>query len=688
GYLRASKGITPAEWTFEGHFKNDPCMPGTLMFEGCLQAVGFYLAGLGYTLRKDGWRFEVAPDLAYALRCRGQVIPTSKMLITEIFVEEVHDGPIPTVYADFLCTVDGLKAFHARRVAVRLIPDYPLTSRPEVLDGYVEPKPVAVVDGFPFGYHSLISCAWGRPSDAFGPMYRVFDQGRHCARLPGPPYHFMSRITRIDGPIGGMKVGTAIDLEYDIPSDAWYFDENSTPVMPFAVLLEAALQPCGWIACYIGSALTTDQDLYFRNLDGSGTLHKELLPTSGTLITRATLTNISRSGGMIIVGFDVRCLLDGESVYDLKTVFGFFPTKALANQVGMPPTDAERATLEAPSDVLVDLQPRPARYFAGPLVLPSQMLLMIDRVDGWWPDGGKKGLGRVRGRKDVEASEWFFKAHFFSDPVQPGSLGIEAMIQAVQWAAIELHLHEGMAAPRFEGLALDVAMSWKYRGQVVPRNQVVTVDMEIVEIRREANGVLVLADGFLWVDGLRIYGATGMGIRIVDAPNPRRKPPVAYDTRTGTPLLTGPTSSEERVTADGWVGDHAPTWTRPALPAMSMVHRLLVAAEASDGRRPTGLTDVTIHRWVVVDPAIRLRTQIEGHSAKLLVHNDARNRWDVAASGTVHFDPLELPPSEPVNAQRAEPDPYAAGRLFHGPALRFLTELSAGERSASGTIDP
>ncbi len=679
GYLRAQKTITPAEWTFEGHFKNDPCMPGTLMFEGCLQAVGFFMTGLGYALKKDGWRFEVAPDLPYALRCRGQVIPTSRELVTEIFVEEVHDGPIPTVYADFLCTVDGLKAFHARRVAVRLVPDWPLSSRPEILSDYREPKPVAVVDGFPFGYASLIACAWGRPSEAFGPMYTVFDQGRHCARLPGPPYHFMSRITRIDGPIGGMKVGTAIDLEYDIPERAWYFDENSNPVMPFAVLLEAALQPCGWIACYIGSALTTEKDLYFRNLDGTGTLHRELLPTSGTLVTRAKLNNLSRSGGMIIVGFDVQCLLDGESVYDLKTVFGFFPTQALATQVGIVPSDAEKTALEADCDVLVDLQPRPPRYFGCPLSLPSPMLLMIDRIDGWWPAGGKKGLGKVRARKDVEASEWFFKAHFFTDPVQPGSLGIEAMIQAVQWAAIELGLDAGMVDPRFEGLALEQPMSWKYRGQVLPRNKVVTAEMDIVEIRRDAKGVLVVTDGWLWVDGLRIYGATGMGIRIVDAKNPRLHPPLSYDTITG---LARAAPAEERVRSDGWVRDHAPTWTLPALPAMSMVQRLLTAVPG----KASGLTDVTVYRWIVVHPEARLRTEVAGDQVKLFLGTG--DRWDVAATGTVHFEPLEFPAAEPVIAERPMPDPYAAGSLFHGPALRYLTALFEGDRCAAGTIDP
>jgi 3-hydroxymyristoyl/3-hydroxydecanoyl-(acyl carrier protein) dehydratase len=131
GYLRATQHIRPSDWFFDGHFKDDPCMAGTLMFEACLAAAGFYLAALGYTLDRDGWHFEPVSDIPYALRCRGQVTPSSTKLVCEVFVEEVHDGPWPTVYADFLGTIDTLRAFHARRVGVQLRP------------GAAEPIPVA-----------------------------------------------------------------------------------------------------------------------------------------------------------------------------------------------------------------------------------------------------------------------------------------------------------------------------------------------------------------------------------------------------------------------------------------------------------------------------------------------------------------------------------------------------------------
>jgi 3-oxoacyl-(acyl-carrier-protein) synthase/3-hydroxymyristoyl/3-hydroxydecanoyl-(acyl carrier protein) dehydratase/1-acyl-sn-glycerol-3-phosphate acyltransferase len=488
GYLKAATAIHPDDWFFQGHFKNDPCMPGTLMFEGCLQAMSFYLAALGYTLQRDGWRFEPVPEVPYKLQCRGQVLPTSKELICELFVEEVHDGPHPTLYADLLGTVDGLKAFHARHVGLRLVPDWPLRVAPSK-----ETALCRAPDGFPFDYNSLLACAWGKPSKAFGPMYERFDGTRRVARLPGPPYHFMSRVTRIEGELGVCKPGAEIEIEYDVPHDAWYGSS-----VPFCVLLEAVLQPCGWLASYVGSALVSENDLSFRNLDGTGTVFAEV-PAGATLRTVTKLKSVSRSAGMVLENFQVRCFIGDKPIYQLETGFGFFPKAALENQVGLAVTDEQRAQLTQPSDFLADLVASPEPR------LPGEMLLMIDRVTAFDPRGGKAGLGFLRAEKDVDAADWFFKAHFFQDPVQPGSLGMEAMLQLLRFFLIR----SGVQG-RFEIAA--VPTTWKYRGQVVPENRLISVTMEIAQ--RNADGAI--ADASLWVDGKRIYEAKGLAVRVVD----------------------------------------------------------------------------------------------------------------------------------------------------------------------------
>lgn len=519
GYVRAELDIHPDHWFFEGHFKNDPCMPGTLMFDACLQAMAIYVAACGYTLRRDGWRFQPVPEQRYALQCRGQVTPASRRLVTEVFIEERLAGPHPTIYADLLCTVDGLKAFHARRIGLELVPDWPLDRSDAATEIAVrDDVPAPVVDGFAFDHHSLMACALGRPSEAFGPMYRRFDGAARVARLPAPPYHFISRIAEVAGEIGVMRAGARVVAEYDIPQLVWYLDQNGGARMPFAVLLEAVLQPCGWLSSYVGSALTSDSELCFRNLDGEGTVLAELTGGAGTLRTEVTLTAVSASAGMIIEKFDVHCTLNNEPVYHLQTVFGFFPPAALAAQAGLPIIEAHRELLARTSNVDFDLGADTSPFFAaGDLRLAGPMLRMIDRIEGIWPNAGAAGLGQIRAIKQVRADEWFFKAHFFQDPVQPGSLGLEAMLQCLQAFVLHQLDQTTTTALRFETLALDQAHSWKYRGQVLPHHHQVHTTLEITERTEDARGILFVARASLWADGLRIYEASGLSLRVVAA---------------------------------------------------------------------------------------------------------------------------------------------------------------------------
>ncbi|MFH9821317.1 beta-ketoacyl synthase N-terminal-like domain-containing protein [Streptomyces sp. NPDC017230] len=534
GYLRAETPVARDDWFFDGHFKNDPCMPGTLMLQGCVQAMAFYLAAMGFTLDRDGWRFEPVDGVPGTAECRGQVTPNSRRIVYEVFVRGVSAGPVPTLYADVLGTVDGCRAFRGRQVGLRLVPDWPLTHWRELgpparqtsgtpvpvaslggLVGHREPTAVAVVDGFAFDYASLLACAWGRPSEAFGPAYERFDGIRRAARLPGPPYHFMSRVVAVEGALNGMREGSGVTAEYDVPDRAWFFEQNDGGTMPFAVLMEIALQPCGWLATYVGSARASQVDLRFRNLDGRGTVTGEVTPATRTVRTHAELTSVSRGGDMLIESFTVRCVADGECVFELSTVFGFFPHTAFEQQAGLPVQADERARLTAPCDHTVDLTTRPGPFFDGPARLPGPMLLMLDRITAYWPDAGEAGLGRLRAEKDVDPGEWFFKAHFFQDPVQPGSLGIEAMCRLLQYYMIERGLTDGIPSPRFEPVMLGREVTWKYRGQITPETRLIRVDMEILDVGEDARGRWATADATLWSDDTCVYRVQGLGMRVV-----------------------------------------------------------------------------------------------------------------------------------------------------------------------------
>jgi 3-hydroxymyristoyl/3-hydroxydecanoyl-(acyl carrier protein) dehydratase len=355
-----------------------------------------------------------------------------------------------------------------------------------------------------FDHSRILAFAVGKPSDAFGDRYRIFDSERVIARLPGPPYQFLDRITRIEGcEPWVMKAGGTATAEYDVPPGAWYFAAERAPVMPFAVLLEVALQPCGWLAAYVGSALASDTDLSFRNLGGKATLFEPVGPDAGTLVTTVKMTRVSQSGGMIIQHYDMAVrTADGRPVYEGDTDFGFFTKAALSQQVGL----REVKIYEPTADEIA----RGERFaYPSGAPFPDVELRMVDAIDLFVPDGGPYGQGFIRGTKEVDPSEWFFKAHFYQDPVCPGSLGLESFVQLLKVVAAR----RWGAAPGtlWEATAPGHKHEWVYRGQVVPANRRVTVQAEVRKIDPLAR--VVTADGLLLVDGRAIYQMKDFSLR-------------------------------------------------------------------------------------------------------------------------------------------------------------------------------
>ncbi|MCP4809003.1 MAG: 3-hydroxyacyl-[acyl-carrier-protein] dehydratase FabA [Proteobacteria bacterium] len=662
GYLRAIDDITPEDWFFDGHFKNDPCMPGTLMFEGCLQAMALMMASMGFTVDRDGWRFEPIPEEKYLMRCRGQVTPTSRQLIYEVFIDEVVAGPIPMLFADLLCTVIGedgtpLKAFHCRRMGLQLSPGWPMDSKPAIVDSKSVQAAICTYEGqeHRLDHDALVACAWGRPSRAFGPMYAKFDSHRKVPRLPGPPYHFCTRVLDVQGPMGVPKKGAEVLMAYEVPNDAWYFTENGNATMPYAVLLEAALQPCGWLASYVGCTLAAPHDLFFRNLDGTGTQHREVFKDEGTLVTTAKLTGVSLAGGMTIVNFVVEtCTESGELVFDMKTVFGFFPAEALAAQAGIPAGDKPFNSIATRDGEGTPVPIRDER-------LPGSYLTNIGPVR-------KIAEDVYAASQPVDPESWYFRAHFCQDPVQPGSLGIEAMLQLLQVAMLDKGLDAGLTDTRFEPVALAEPLTWKYRGQVLPHNKRNHCTLQIEEVRQEDGAVLAIATASLWVDDMRIYEAKGVGMRLV-----------------GTPAEAPVHTTELDPTVDTWIGDHCPTYTVPALPMMYLVDRLVEAAEAqAEGQTVVGLRDVKVLRWAVVNGPTTLTAKVtrESRGVKVVLHDNegpvCEGRVRLSWAHSQGAEALRTLSGDP------EPNPYASGALFHGPEFQFLTQLvMTGEGSSS-----
>ena len=323
------------------------------------------------------------------------------------------------------------------------------------------------------------------------------------ARLPRAPYQFLDRITEIRGcEAFKMVAGGEVTAEYDVPPNEWYFAANRQGDMPFAVLLEIALQPCGWLSAYLGSALTSSDDLSYRNLGGTGTQFAPVRPGVGTLTTRIKNTRLSSSAGMIIQWFDFEVSAGAQKIYRGDTYFGFFPKAALEKQEGI-----KGAQLYQPS--AAELARAKSLPYPTHAPFADTMMRMVDEMPVFIADGGPQRLGFIRGTKRVVADEWFFQAHFYQDPVVPGSLGLESFLQLLKFAAVKRWGHA--ATLRWEAVAMNAKHEWVYRGQVIPRDSLVTVEAGITAVDDEQ--LMLTADGFLSVDGRVIYGMKNFVVR-------------------------------------------------------------------------------------------------------------------------------------------------------------------------------
>ena len=495
GFIQAEADIHPDDWFLTCHFVDDMVMPGTLMYECCLHTFRVFLMRMGWVGEADTVVCEPLPGVQAQLRCRGQVLRDTKLVTYEVHPDAFGFDPSPWATATAIMYADGKPIVEIRGMSIRMSGLTHEGLRALWGGGQsIVPEPA-------YDYNRIFAYADGLPSVAFGEPYRVFDEERFLARLPRPPYLFLSRVLSATGEPFVMKAGNKSVAEYDVPPDAWYFEEERSGLMPYCVLVEIALQLCGWSSAYIGSALSSDTQLHYRNLGGDMVQHANVTPDAGTLTIRTEVTGVSHSGGMVIQHFTLSVHQGEQPVLTGTTYFGFFAPQALAEQIGI--RDAKRWAPGAGDSTLATNYPDAAPF-------PGTMVRMMDRIDHWEPEGGPNGLGFIRGLKTVDPNEWFFHAHFRDDPVWPGSLGLEAMLQLLKADAARVWGADDKS--RFVAMPPGTKHGWSYRGQVIQSVKEVTVECAITA--RDDERRIVTGEGYLLADGRPIYHMKDFAVQV------------------------------------------------------------------------------------------------------------------------------------------------------------------------------
>ena len=530
GSIRAEADIHPDDWFLTCHFKDDMVMPGTLMYECCAHTLRIFIQRIGWVTDKPGVCYEPIEGVESVLKCRGPVTPKTSQVIYEVDIKKLGYAPEPYVIADANMYADGQHIVRFKDLSIKITG----ITRTEIESFWKEKSNTTSKIQQPKFHHPqpeifdrnhIVEFATGKPSKAFGARYKPFDSERFIARLPAPPYSFIDRITSIEPEQWLLEPGGWVEAEYDVSPDAWYFQANRTPFMPYCIINEIALQPCGWLAAYMGSALTSQKDLRFRNLGGNAILYRNILPAESTLTACTRLTRVSKAGDMTIEHFDFQVFQSDLKIYEGDTSFGFFTKEALAIQTGIrsgtenayvPDTteiknaksfNIKHETPFTPYDKTDNKTDR-THFFT----MPAKAVLILDQIDMYIPDGGPEGLGFIRGLKKIDPTEWFFKAHFFKDPVCPGSLVIESFLQLIRFITIDRFKH--LEKSHCLELLTKISHSWIYRGQILKANKKIEAEAVVTKISDKPNPE-IYANGYLKVDGLYIYKMDNLGFRLV-----------------------------------------------------------------------------------------------------------------------------------------------------------------------------
>ena len=151
--------------------------------------------------------------------------------------------------------------------------------------------------------------------------------------------------------------------------------------------------------------------------------------------------------------------------------------------------------------------------------LPKPPILAFDKVVELSTEGGKYGYGFAIATKRLSDMDWVFQSHFDSDPVMPGTMMVEGLLQLAGLCA-------GYRGGRGKGRAVRVD-DVKFLGEVVPEDGEI---MYRVEIKKDLkNHSLFVAEGSVSSNGM--VRAVAGNLWVLIAPN------VAAPTRISAQIL-------------------------------------------------------------------------------------------------------------------------------------------------------
>ncbi len=285
-------------------------------------------------------------------------------------------------------------------------------------------------------------------SKILGPKYEKIDQYKIRARLPLPPFLFVSRITKIHAEFGVFKP-SSIELEFDVTRDCLFVAANQ---MSHVVATESSHIGIFLIA-YIGIDEISNGTLSYRIVDTKTTFYSKLPKVGETFRGIYEFKTFLKQGPTTLVIFTYKCYVEDRLVLIIDAMGGFFTKKDLEGSKGI--VEVPKKSLNANEEKTIpykfgefknsytkeELEEFYNGQLQGSMYSPhngetkgyiiNESIRQLDRITFLSDSDGKYGLGQMIAEKDIDESYWAFKVHFVNDPVFPVSLIFEGINQMI-----------------------------------------------------------------------------------------------------------------------------------------------------------------------------------------------------------------------------------------------------------------
>lgn len=370
-----------------------------------------------------------------------------------------------------------------------------------------------------------------------GEQYKEVDQYPIRARMPLPPFMFVSRIVSIDAEYGKLRPSSIVS-EYDLDEDC-VFRMGDSLVSP---LIGAEASHIGiFLLAYMGIDAMFNGTLSYRAIGSSQvTCSERPFRVGDTMRTALKIDRFVQNGSTILIFFTFETYNGDELIAITETTGGFFTKEQLTSNKG----------IISPKKALTKLEPREFPHFSdltatsydkeqmaafyrgdyercfGKLPKPTLAetyhmphdLKMIDRVTNIDYNGGMYGRGIICGEKQITPDMWPFKAHFKNDPVFPAII----MTDGVTQLGMFLFLHTGLLTKFKKATVTAIngnTINSKFRGQARHGHSTLGYEVHVKEVVEAEDSISVYFDAKIFNDGLQIIQVESYALKIVNVSN-------------------------------------------------------------------------------------------------------------------------------------------------------------------------